>query len=265
MGTGRYIDGRMLPLASFADGSLFGVRRGQGRPWVLALHGWQRSHRDFDAILDGFDAIALDLPGFGATPAPPEPWSTAEYAAAVARVLDEMAETVVVLGHSFGGRVSVHLAAAHPDRIGAQVLTGVPLTRAPGPRPRPPRTFRVGRALHGVHLVSAGRMEALRMKYGSTDYRNAVGVLRPILVKAVNEDYLRPLSAFPNPIELVWGEMDEETPPVVAEIAIKSCARGHLEIVPGGRHLTPQTAAAALRLALLRCQPATKASPRDQA
>ena len=93
----------MVPLTTCAGGTLFVVRHGQGRPWVLALHGWQRSHREFDAVLDGFDAIALDLPGFGATPAPPAAWSTAEYAAAVAPVLDEMAETVVVPGHSFGG------------------------------------------------------------------------------------------------------------------------------------------------------------------
>jgi len=249
------------PLTSFAGGTLFGARHGHGRPSVLALHGWQRSHRDFDAVLDGFDAIALDLPGFGATPAPPAAWSTSEYAAAVEPVLEEMAETVVVLGHSFGGRVSVHLAAAHPDRVRAQILTGVPLTRAPGPRRRAPRTFRAGRVLHRAHLVSDGRMEALRMKYGSTDYRNAVGVLRPILVKAVNEDYLGPLSAFPNLVELVWGEVDDEVPPVVAEIAVESCTRGHLELVPGGGHLTPQTAAAALRSVILRCQSADGTAP----
>jgi pimeloyl-ACP methyl ester carboxylesterase len=115
----------MMPLTSFAGGTYSGSGTVRGGPWVLALHGWQRSHRNFDVLLDGIDAIALDLPGFGAIPAPPTAWSTAEYAAAVEPVLDEMAETVVVLGHSFGCRVSVHLGAAHPDRTGAQVLSGL--------------------------------------------------------------------------------------------------------------------------------------------
>lgn len=251
---GRYNTAVMSPLTSFANGSLFGVRHGQGRPWILALHGWQRSHHDFDTVLQGLDAIALDLPGFGATPAPLEAWSTAEYASVLTPVLDEMADTIVVLGHSFGGRVSVHLAAAHPDRVGMQVLTSVPLTRTPGPRRRPPRGFRVGRALHRGHLLSDSRMEALRMKYGSTDYRNAVGILRPILVKAVNEDYLGPLSAFPNPVELVWGDADHDVPLTVAEIALKSCVLGHLEIVSSAGHLLPLTAAEPLRSVLLRCQ-----------
>ena len=40
-----------------------------------------------------------------------------EYAAAVGLILDEMAAQVVVLGHSFGGRVAVHLAATRPATV----------------------------------------------------------------------------------------------------------------------------------------------------
>ncbi|HZD66295.1 MAG TPA: hypothetical protein VE152_09375, partial [Acidimicrobiales bacterium] len=62
-------------LKAYDAGRLFGTRTGTGPAWVLALHGWRRSHRDFDAVLGGrsgppVDAVALDLPGFGATPAP---------------------------------------------------------------------------------------------------------------------------------------------------------------------------------------------------
>ena len=46
-------------------------------------------------------------------------------------MLDDLAPGAVVLGHSFGGRVAVHLAPARPDRVGALVLTGVPLVRNP--------------------------------------------------------------------------------------------------------------------------------------
>ena len=63
-------------------------------------------------MLEGLDAIALDLPGFGVAQEPPAAWSTAEYASFVNPVLDDMAGgPVVVLGHSFGARVAVHLAA----------------------------------------------------------------------------------------------------------------------------------------------------------
>ena len=76
------------------------------------------------------DAVALDLPGFGSAPAPPQPWGSVEYTEAVAAVLEEMQERVVVLGHSFGGRVAVQLAASRPGQIGGLVLSGAPLHRA---------------------------------------------------------------------------------------------------------------------------------------
>ena len=91
-----------------------------------------RQRKDFDGVLDGLDAIALDLPGFGgASPEPAAAMDAAGYADAVAPALDACAPGVVVLGHSFGGRVAVNLAATHPDRVGALVLTGVPRLVAP--------------------------------------------------------------------------------------------------------------------------------------
>jgi len=142
-------------LTSFADSHLFGESYGAGTPWVLALHGWRRDHRDFEAVLrhSGIDAIALDLPGFGSAAAPEEVWGSSDYAEAVAAVLDEMSARVVVLGHSFGGRVAVHLAASHPDQIAGLVLTGAPLHRPPGGGAKPLLRFRVARGLAARGLI----------------------------------------------------------------------------------------------------------------
>jgi pimeloyl-ACP methyl ester carboxylesterase len=240
-------------LSSFSGGRLLGASFGDGRPWVLALPGWARTHRDFAAVLGGFDAIALDLPGFGAAPPPPEGWSTADYAEHVAPVLDDMAPGAVVLGHSFGGRVAVHLGAGRPDRVGALILTGVPLVRNPAAAPRSsPLTFRLGRALHRRGLVGNARMEALRQRHGSADYRAATGVMREVLVKAVNETYEAPLAAFPGPIELVWGADDDQAPLVVAEAAMALIRDPALTVCPGAGHFVPLRAPEALEAALER-------------
>src|SRR6516164_7361179 len=245
-------------LKTFAGGRLFGECYGQGTAWVLAFHGWMRSHRDFDEVLDGIEAIAVDLPGFGAAPSPPEGWSTAEYADWVAPVLDEMAPRPVVLGHSFGGRVAAHLAARHPDRIGALVLTGVPhLVRDGRAGPKPPPVFRLGKALYRRGLIGQDRMEAMRRRYGSADYRAAEGVMRDVLVKAVNETYGRQLAAYPGPVDLVWGQDDDAAPVGEAAAALEACADGRLVPLPGVGHLTPRQAPAALRAAILRHRPAS--------
>jgi pimeloyl-ACP methyl ester carboxylesterase len=219
-------------LRSFAGGRLFGSLTGEAPPRVLALHGWARTHRDFDAVLapatptgPPLPAIALDLPGFGATPAPPGPWGSAQYAEAVAPVLDEMDQPVVVLGHSFGGRVGLHLAASYPRQVRALVLTGVPLAPPPGRRARPAAGYRLVRGLRRVHLVSEDRLEAARQRYGSPDYRAAQGVMRQVFVKVVGERYEEQLAAIDCPVSLVWGDDDTAAPLAVPDALRQAVTR----------------------------------------
>jgi pimeloyl-ACP methyl ester carboxylesterase len=245
-------------LQTFAGGRLFGSRTGSGEPRVLALHGWARTHRDFDAVLRPqgmaapLDAVAVDLPGFGATPPPAEAWGAAEYAACVAEVLGEMATPAVVVGHSFGGRVAVHLAAEHPAQVGALVLTSVPLVRI-APRRRPAAAFRVVRTLHRLGVVGEARIERARRRYGSSDYAAASGIMRQVHSRAVAESYEHQLDTISCPVSLVWGDDDETVPLGVADAArTRLCAGpadGNVALVvcPGAGHLVPLTAPGMLR------------------
>jgi pimeloyl-ACP methyl ester carboxylesterase len=240
-------------LRALNDG-LFAEQHGATPARVLALPGWMRPRADFRHVLDGYDALAVDLPGFGgASPEPAVALDAAGYADAVTPALDACARRVVVLGHSFGGRIAVNLAVGRPDRVAALVLTGVPRLVAPERVPAPSTGFRVVRWFHRRGLVSDERMEALRRSRGSDDYRNATGVMRDVLVIAVNEHYEDLLPRVTCPVELVWGDDDTAAPVTVAERAM-SLFGGPvaLTIVPGAGHLTPLTAAPALRAALDR-------------
>ncbi len=242
-----------MVLKTFAGGRLFGAAHGTAPAAVLGLPGWARTHRDFDAVFDGLDAVAVDLPGFGASPEPPEAWGAAGYAEAVAPVLDDMAYPVVVLGHSFGGRVAVHLAVRRPDRVAGLVLTGVPLLRRPGSSPtKPALVYRAGRVLHRRGLLGERAMGSLRRRYGSADYRAAEGVMRQVLVRVVNETYEEQLAAITCPTELVWADDDAEVPLAVAEAAVGMLEKASLTVVPSAGHLTPLSAPAELRAAVER-------------
>ena len=72
-------------MLSSLPGGIFGAQHGHGEVEVLALHGWGRTHRDFDRVFERpqFEhrtAVAVDLPGFGATPLPPFAFTTRDYA-----------------------------------------------------------------------------------------------------------------------------------------------------------------------------------------
>jgi len=72
-------------------------------PALLLLHGWGRSKQDMQSLAQGLsDAYrthAVDLPGHGASPPPPEPWGVVEHAEARHEALaPELLEAGVVVG-----------------------------------------------------------------------------------------------------------------------------------------------------------------------
>ncbi len=243
-----------MALRSFAHGTLFAQVTGMSPSRVLALHGWARRGSDFASVLHGIDAIAPDLPGFGTSPVPDEVSGAEGYAKAVEPLLDEFDEPPVLLGHSFGGRVAVCLAAAYPDRVGPLVLSGVPLVRTTLSS-RPSLAYRTVKALNRVGIVSDAHLEAQKRKRGSADYRAVSGVMRDILVKVVNESYEEQLLQLRSPVHLIWGELDDEVPLVVAEtsrdIMKDAGVKATLRVLPDVGHLTPVEAPDQLRQAVV--------------
>ncbi len=148
-------------LRSYGDSQVFGETYGTGPIRVVWLHGWARQAHDFAAAAQlladrGFASVALDLPGFGSSPAPKSAGGAQLYAELILPTVREISDSpLVVVGHSFGGRVALLLASEHPELVKELVLTGVPLLRL-GPTRRSPLAYRVVRFLAGHHLISDG-------------------------------------------------------------------------------------------------------------
>ncbi|AVO37168.1 alpha/beta fold hydrolase [Pukyongiella litopenaei] len=102
---------------------------GDGKP-LLALHGHWMGASDFTEVADDLSpewrVIALDQRGFGETDHGAAHHMAAYVGDAVALLAHlAIAAPVPVLGHSFGGIVAYHLAAAHPERVSAMIIEDI--------------------------------------------------------------------------------------------------------------------------------------------
>jgi len=197
------------------------VDEGSGDPVVL-LHGWGGQAVSMMPLIvglrDRYRVLAFDLPGFGGSSPPPVPWGTPEYAAFVERAVASLGiPRATYIGHSFGGRIAIWLAAHVPEVVQALVLVD-----AAGIRP--PTTFR--RRMRRLFYKTAQTVlrlpilgvkgpalrERLAMRFGSADYRAMAGVMRASMVRTVNLDLTACLRAVNAPTLLLWGEKDTATP-----------------------------------------------------
>lgn len=173
----------------------------------------------------------FDLPGFASSPIPDLVMDSHRYAEVVRDVIVEAISQmplssnpqVIVIGHSFGGRVALCLGVENdvPFSLSGLVLSGVPLLRQSGTIKKPKLGYRIAKFLARFGIISGRSMDKMRDKYGSRDYRAAQGLMRDIFVRVVNEDYTNELCRLAIPVVLLWGRDDTAAPLVVAEKARK--------------------------------------------
>jgi len=188
---------------------------------ILFLHGWGGNRESLRGIATLFQHThcvhLLDLPGFGDAPAPPDSWGTIEYADLVQQyILDKVQAPVMLVGHSFGGRVSVRLASRRLSLIQEVVLIGVPGLPQPALSRRKLRSAAIRllrRLLIAVKpLAGDAGVRWHTDRFGSKDYL-AAGQLRSVLVRTVTEDLTESASNMACRTLLVWGTEDAEAPP----------------------------------------------------
>ena len=215
---------------------------GQGPP-VLLLHGWGGAIESFAPVLDdlqrSYTVAAFDLPGFGKSSLPSSTWGSADYANLTLKVMDRLhLERPHLIGHSFGGQVSIQLAATSPNRVGKLVLVcsaGIRTKPALATRLKR-RTARLGRwlAVYGGWMGEKLRAEIYR-RVQSPDYANA-GPLRPTLVRVINEDLTPLLALVTSPTLLVWGEQDRDVPLAAAQVMTRLLPAARLVVFENAGH-----------------------------
>jgi pimeloyl-ACP methyl ester carboxylesterase len=215
---------------------------GQGPP-VLLLHGWGGAIESFAPVLDdlhrSYRVAAFDLPGFGKSSLPPSAWGSADYAHLTLKVMEHLQlYRPHLIGHSFGGQVSIRLAATAPERVGKLVLVcSAGIRTPPALATRLKRVAaRLGKALeaHGGRIGEKLR-GAIYRRVQSRDYANA-GPLRPTLVRVITEDLTPLLPLIHSPTLLVWGAQDRDVPLSAAQAMARLIPSAQLVVFENAGH-----------------------------
>lgn len=191
---------------------------------VLLLHGWGVDGSLYHLITDHLSSrcriIVPDLPGFGGSQEPSEPWNVDAYTAFVTDFIQALRlDRLTVMGHSNGGRILIKLLSR--EGLPFTVEKAVLLDSA-GVKPRRGfsyymrvYTYKTAKwffRLPGIRSLFPRAVENAQKKFGSADYKQASPVMRQSMVMAVNEDLTPLLPHIRVPTLLIWGEDDTATP-----------------------------------------------------
>lgn len=218
-------------------------KTGQGSPVVL-LHGWGCDLHIFEkaqtVLSENFLVYAIDFPGFGESDDPNEVWGVEEYTRFVEDFFKaENINNPVLIGHSFGGRVSILFASR--NQANKVVLVG---SAGVKPRRKLSYYFKVYsyKSMKALIRLAYGQekgaavLEKYRSQKGSADYQNTSGVMRNVLVKVVNEDLKEVMPKIVAPTLLLWGENDDATPLSDAKIMEQLIPNAGLVVLKNAGH-----------------------------
>ena len=217
------------------------------KPAGVFGHGWGRTYRDFIPVAEALAPVAssylVDFPGFGDTPRPDETWGTQDYAAHMLDFLktEYGLSRFLWVGHSFGGRVGMRIAATQKEAIAHLFLVasaGVPRTRSTAQKWRGRRRSWAFKARKSL-AKSPEALEALERQYGSLDYIHSREIgMRDIFVRTVNEDQTETLGAIKCPTTLIYGGLDFETPVEMGETIAAGISDARLIVCPHYDHIS---------------------------
>lgn len=215
---------------------------------ILFLHGWGTSAESFRPVIKEmakkFTTYAIDFPGFGSSEQPPTTYAVEDYSKIVLEFINRLnLDNVILVGHSFGGRVIIKLVGKlgyKPKKIILVDSAGI----------KPKRTlkysikvgiFKLAKNLAKLFLGKKKGQELIdkyKNKAGSTDYKNADSVMKEVFKNVVNEDLTEYLPNIKTPTLLIWGELDQDTPLSDAQKMKQLIDNAGLVVIKGAGHFS---------------------------
>jgi len=202
------------------------AERGEG-PTILLLHGIASSSVTFHHVLPLLErthrCIAIDLLGFGESPAPAwADYTLADHAGAIERTVASLRlrEPFTVVGHSMGALIAARYAARNPRRVSGLVMVSPPIYLSPMEIGDTFERARMGFYLRIYEYLRTNRDFTLRHaaliqrllpipKAVDITERNWEPFVRSLQHSIESQTTLSDLARVKAPIDVIMGDLDE--------------------------------------------------------
>ncbi len=223
-------------------------RAGSGKI-ILFLHGWGDNLDTFTKLMTLFkahyDVVSVDLPGFGKTDTPREPFTLTSYAKFLRSFLDKLniEQPYCVIGHSNGGAIAIKALAL--GEIKPQKLVLLASSGKRSPYSAKNKLVRLAAKIAKVPtlLLPYGIQKSIKKKaYAKLGSDLFVAEhLQETFKKVVSEDVTEDTHLINADTLLVYGELDTATPVAYGEKFASHIKHSQLKIVHGADHFFHKT------------------------
>lgn len=215
---------------------------GDSRNNLIFLHGWGGDWRSWQTIVerlkDRFTIYALDLPGFGENSLS-KPYKLSDYVNFVINFLrEEKIERPTLIGHSFGGRIAIKVAADTTSHLSKLVLVDCAGIR---PKYGMGHYFWLGIAKMGKIFFPWGRNFFYKIRgLEKSDYFNLGKneILKKTFINIIDEDLTSEIPKINIPTLIIWGGNDQETPLADGEKIHRAIEGSKLILFPNAGHFS---------------------------
>lgn len=225
--------------------------KGQGKKTIILLHGWGGSLKSLSPLQDelvksgNYRVFNIEWPGFGDSPVSKTNAVLGDYSGYLGDFIStQNLIKPILVGHSFGGKVAMHLLINHP-RIAEKLI----LINSSGIKPKnnlkktilyfPTKLFGGLFSIAGLRNVKPlVRKVYYKIVVHEDDYLLSED-LRETLKNVLDENLDKEVKNIDVETLLLWGENDAKTPLWMAEYLKNEIPNSKLEVIKDARHNLP--------------------------
>ena len=198
---------------------------------VLLLHGWGCDGDIFKPLIERFPEksfLTVDFPPFGRSEKIIADWNIFTYVGMLMSLCEHLhIDKCDVLGHSFGGRIAIILAAVKRSLVQSCILVD-----SAGMKPKRSLKFKCKQYSYQLKKAMGRKPKTI----ASPDYLALDAQNRSVFSSIVSthlEEYCQKIS---RPTLIIWGEKDSETPLYMAKRMQKKIRNSTLQVIDGAGH-----------------------------